>query len=1213
MAKAWEALAALFKGATVAARTTHRGQKLTVANALMSMFKSRSAPKYIRKVPTKARTKSGGIRYRYIYADTGAARASKKDEKVNLQGKGVHHVVSSDEHGVVLKHERTGEERHVTHADLHAEMASLYKKRFDRGAEALIKQFVRSVPNITADPDNPAATHEALRERFSDAGVDELTAKHLIGFLAGRDGWKSDAKKSLLTLASDRAMGKMVAPRARSIARGAENLSQRAGQKQVRSRDVAKAAALRVPEGGFDSRLAELQSKARVELATVKTMLGAIEAIGSNEAAKRSMVDYATTLLSHDASHELEQLAVAFPGLADVPELDELRQVRAKWASLLSERTQAVKDKSGVYGVDATMYVPDAEGSPVPQKTRYRIVEAGEVIASHDPLKGFIQRKDYPENVQERQYHSNRGEQEKVRVNAQKLLPPFIVNTNTDAVNGPPIMTSEGHVLGGNSRAMSLQVAYEDHPVVANTYRDYLSEHAHEFGFSKGDIGQFKNPVLVREVEIDDKSTQNLGVLVRRYNENFTQGLDPRVDQVARGRLVNKGLLNAIAEGMSQSDDAGEPVHATLNAFLSSPDGKTLVKQMQSKSDGRAIIDKRNRSQYINKDGSFNEDGKTFVERVLVGHVIPDPDLLSEMLPTQVSAIAASVPHVVAAASHGHDIQRHLKPVLETMGFMRKQQLTSLRELDNYGGGFADFSGDASFGQGKPKLDPDGRKMLELLYPRMSKPRSVAAFFRSFAQAAQKFKISQQADIAIAGADRKIGPGWSPEEDALSRKGVTIGGLMDLADGQTQPKQAQRGFEFGKGRMVKSDQPSMMSWVPMSLAFGEWVWSRSLSKGPSLMQYPDGSQQYMHLPSSMLKAKGEAKSGAKYVKRVATNNPKRPWRYFYAVHHAGGVHNKADFKEGSRFAHGAGHITIHGVKDGKLIISHSVDHKKTPSHHGDDTHSARTAVTHEALADMLASHHREKLDEHKEKLSKEHAEAVENGNLKGAERIREEAKRLGHDIPTPTIPTPAAEDEFDWSGGGAAVAGGKETVADTSAPPDTVSMIYGTGSSNVDRIQWTPDAKGSPNGALRVQFASGAIYEYANVHHAVATAMAQSGGPGTFFNQNITGKYDSTKLRDRSYGISGLSGRVARYARNSEPLDAASANRKVIAARKQENRAANHAARARTDSVISTDKGAVPVGRSMDVDAEQRALEAERASKTPKAGAGKSTGIRGKS
>ncbi len=661
------------------------GSKLLLADAMTVLFKARAAPKYIRKVPTKKVSKTGKMRYRYIYANTGAVRRSKADDKVNLKERGVHHVVSADDRGVVLRHEKTGEERHVTHEELHSEMASIYRKRFDKGAEALIKKYLKS---------GPVGDDAALKERFSEAGVDEDTAKSLVAFLANRDGWKGGAKKALLALASDKTMGKLVAPRARSIARGAENLSKMAGQAEVRPRDVGKAAALRVPEGGFDARLVELQTKAKVELEKAKMLLGAIESTGGNEAARRSMVDYAATVLEHDASHELDELATAYPSMADLPEVRELQAVRAKWRSLLAERLKSVKGVKGIYGVDATMYVPDAEGSPVAQKSRYRLVEVDDVIASHVPLSGFIRRPDYPEGVQERQYHSNPDEQAKVRSNAQKLLPPFIVNTNTDAVNGPPIMTEDGIVLGGNSRAMSLDVAYHDHPAVAETYRTYLTEHAHEFGFAKGDIAQFKKPVLVREVEVEDRSVENLGLLVRRYNENFTQGLDPRVDQVARGRLVSKGMLSAIAEGMSEVDDKGEPVHATLNSYLSSKDGKNLVRQLQSKSDGRAIIDRRNRSQYLNKDGSFNEDGKVFVERVLVGHAIPDPDLLSEMLPSQVSALAASIPHVVAASSHGYDIQQHLKPVLQTIAYMRRTQpppYNDLRQLDADSGGFGDL------------------------------------------------------------------------------------------------------------------------------------------------------------------------------------------------------------------------------------------------------------------------------------------------------------------------------------------------------------------------------------------------------------------------------------------------------------------------------------------------------------------------------------------
>ena len=172
------------------------------------------------------------------------------------------------------------------------------------------------------------------------------------------------------------------------------------------------------------------------------------------------------------------------------------------------------------------------------------------------------------------------------------------------------------------------------------------------------------------------------------------------------------------------------------------------------------------------------------------------------------------------------------------------------------------------------------------------------------------------------------------------------------------------------------------SWVPMSMSFGEWMWSHGITKSASHEVLADGSQ-LMALPEIMAKAvTGQPKPGAKYIKRTPTGNAKRPWKYFYAVQHGGGVANKEHFVEGASFKHGDGHFHIHGVKDGKLIVSH-----------GD---GEKNQMTHDELASKLTEHHGKAIAEHKEKLLGEIEDARKAGNAKGVERLSAEAKKAGY-------------------------------------------------------------------------------------------------------------------------------------------------------------------------------------------------------------------------
>ena len=53
-------------------------------------------------------------------------------------------------------------------------------------------------------------------------------------------------------------------------------------------------------------------------------------------------------------------------------------------------------------------------GVPVPRLARYCLLSAEQLIPSHDPLRGFRPRPEYPSGVQERDYQRDRAEQLKV-------------------------------------------------------------------------------------------------------------------------------------------------------------------------------------------------------------------------------------------------------------------------------------------------------------------------------------------------------------------------------------------------------------------------------------------------------------------------------------------------------------------------------------------------------------------------------------------------------------------------------------------------------------------------------------------------------------------------------------------------------------------------------------------------------------------------------
>ncbi len=278
-----------------------------------------------------------------------------------------------------------------------------------------------------------------------------------------------------------------------------------------------------------------------------------------------------------------------------------------------------------------------SDGTELP--VTYEVREASSLIPSHDPSKNFAKRGDYPQDTQERPYHSSVDEQLKVRNNATNIKPELLLTDNPDAVNGPPMMTEDGIVLGGNSRAMTLQLAYAERPESAQKYKDALKSRAAMYGFNEADIDGMQSPVLVRVLQGE---TQDMPKLVRLMNQSFTQGLNENAQAVSKARMVSEDSLDVLAAGMEE--------HDTLLQFLATKDSFRLVDSLQN--DG--VIESTQRESITNKaTGLLNDGGKKLVQTVLRGRAIPDYDIIEALPPSIVQKVDRILADVATLQSIG--------------------------------------------------------------------------------------------------------------------------------------------------------------------------------------------------------------------------------------------------------------------------------------------------------------------------------------------------------------------------------------------------------------------------------------------------------------------------------------------------------------------------------------------------------------------------------
>lgn len=682
--------------------------------------------KYIKRVPYT--DKEGHKRYRYYYSESAIARDVKAGETLKL-GKQFATVESISSDGTIqLKVGSASIQVDPKHWDnlLATHYGEAYYKWAEKRATASVDAVLRHVPKQdlvdlkgATDAERLAdlkvrvpQVYDKLQKSFSRAGINPFRAKTILATSLERKGWEPEARAAVI--------GDVITKRNsdyRTAIKAAENL---AGGSTVKLGHIAAVTEIvKVVNNPEKDEIAEVATRAEAELAKLSELLAKAHEGNSQDAANAL-----ATALSSVAMHKLNLIAKAFPGVVD-------KAVEPVRTTLLEVASVAPTPTPKSDGSSTTVYVAGEGGQPKGINARYKLIEADSAIASHDP-KTFNRRADYPEGVQERAYHRDKAEQAKVMRNAQKLIPSFVVNTNPDAVNGAPIIGPDGVVLGGNSRTMSMQLAYANHPDKATELRNYLLDHAHEAGFSKEDVSQFKNPILVRVVENSGNTKEEKQLLVRQMNESFTQDMDPRTLQVAQGRKLTEETLKELGNAMSPDE--------TLSEFLVTKKAEPFINALQK----AGIIDQRNANRYFEKGTKrLNSDGKTLVSRILVGRAIDDADVLSSTKTSIVDNLAQAVPYIEQAKTYGEgfNLTEDLKTALDAYNSLQyrvdtksmpplNKDMTAQR-FDSL------FAQQEMFGTAHPiTTNPKAMHLLEVLI-RQPGPKQTATVFKDYAEQAK--------------------------------------------------------------------------------------------------------------------------------------------------------------------------------------------------------------------------------------------------------------------------------------------------------------------------------------------------------------------------------------------------------------------------------------------------------------------------------------------
>gem|GEM_PF-2168543 len=315
-----------------------------------------------------------------------------------------------------------------------------------------------------------------------------------------------------------------------------------------------------------------------------------------------------------------------------------------------------LKPKSERQQLPTRQPIKAASGKPIAVKTvtqslpsKYKVVEASSLIPSHD-AKTFSKNPNFPLDVQERSYDTDKQAQARVIEQSQKFDPSFVLSDDNTPVNGPPVVTADGVVLGGNSRTMTIQRVYNEKGR-DTAYRTRLTNLASNYGLKKADVQKFDKPVLVRVLDQSPQTTEQARFIGSDLNKGFTADLSETERAISNGKRISNQTLLSVS---SKLDRIGE--NASLRKLFEK-DSVDIVANLLT--DG--VINQREiPSLFDGKRRLLTEKGKNFIESALLGKAVDNAATLDNLPPAIKNKLGAALPTLLRLNSN-----KAFRPVLE--------------------------------------------------------------------------------------------------------------------------------------------------------------------------------------------------------------------------------------------------------------------------------------------------------------------------------------------------------------------------------------------------------------------------------------------------------------------------------------------------------------------------------------------------------------------
>lgn len=269
---------------------------------------------------------------------------------------------------------------------------------------------------------------------------------------------------------------------------------------------------------------------------------------------------------------------------------------------------------------------PGGGGIVVPFK--YKLVEAEILQPSH---QGGLRNPNF--FIPEAQ-PKNRNDQGSLQAEDSFAYRPRFgeLGADTNAYGGAPVVNQRGEVIQGNNRVAGLKKGYA---LGTALYKAALEKNAAQFGFTPEQVYQMKNPVLVREIAVNDAQAIEYG----NYDvKDLETSGKRRIDPVALVRRMPTKVRESLAKLVASGESINETIRNNQTEIYD------LLKPYLNQSQKTTML----------KNGKFTEEGIEDIESVFQQFLFQNGDsdiatAFESLSNTQREGLKKSLPYLLSA------------------------------------------------------------------------------------------------------------------------------------------------------------------------------------------------------------------------------------------------------------------------------------------------------------------------------------------------------------------------------------------------------------------------------------------------------------------------------------------------------------------------------------------------------------------------------------